>query len=137
MADLVLTGISGLKYEFWLAPVNPQWLSEPGLYVFVGPLGKILYVGETGNFSTRRPGPVHEKWDQAEAYGEVSVFSSVTQGGEAVRQSAERDLIQAYDPPCNEQHTIRGLGGLGATLLSGRPRNALSGLGPIASRKRR
>ena len=134
MADLVLTGISGLKYEFWLAPVNPQWLSQPGLYVFVGPLGKVLYVGETGNFSTRRPGPGHEKWALASTYGKILVFSLVTRVDEAARNYAERDLILAYDPPCNVQNTPRGLG---ATLLTGRPRNALSDLGLLASRKKR
>ena len=132
MADLKLTGISGTTYEFWLAPVNPKWLVAPGLYVFVGPIGKVLYIGETGNFATRQPGPAHEKWAFASLHGSIAIFSVITSGTEATRKAAERDLIAAYDPPCNIQNPFR-------RALSLRREDQLwgrSGLAPLTPRKK-
>ncbi len=115
MASITLTGISGTKYEYEVYDVNAQWFSVPGNYAFVDVNGLPKYIGETGNFATRRPGPSHEKWAKARRYGATHVVAHRHDGGEAARKAEETDLIRAYNPPANSQ----GLRSIFATEGSG------------------
>lgn len=130
MAQFVsLTGASGRPYQYQVCDVNVLWRSVPGNYAFLSGDHLPQYIGETGNFATRRPGPSHEKWAEAQRYGAVMVVAHETSGGEAARKIEEADLIRAYNPPANVQHKptnalAEGLFGLGSgvgrkTLLGG------------------
>ena len=119
MATITLTGISGTKYEYEVCDVNAQWLNVPGNYAMVDANGGLKYIGETNNFATRRPGPSHEKWAEAQRYGATYVIAHLNEGGEAARKAEETDLIRAYNPPANN----RGLRSIFATEgLGGQPR---------------
>ncbi len=61
----------------------------------------ILYVGQTASFAQRLNYlTAHHKWACAEARGATNIMTLVV-WGERVRLALERDLIQTYDPPCN------------------------------------
>jgi len=124
---IILTGITGTRYEYHLASVNGHWNDVPGNYAFIGASGRVLYVGQTGSFAQRRPGPGHEKWVLACNFEPASIFAHVTGGGEVVRLAEELDLIRAYNPPCNVQNNPH------APIH--RQEGALSGLAPPTPRK--
>lgn len=114
MAQTVtLVGLSGRRYLYTLANVNLPWPAVPGNYAFVDRNGNPKYIGETRDFSSRRPGPSHEQWPAAAKQGAQFVIARANPAGESARKAEERDLILAYNPPCNTQHR------LGARLLSG------------------
>lgn len=105
-------GISGTKYTYEVCDVNGAWRDAPGNYVFAR--YEVLdrwvpkYIGETQSFASRMPN--HDMADEARKYGATHVLAHVNNGGVNARQTEERDLIAAYDPPCNTQH--KGLGSL-------------------------
>jgi len=101
---ITLTGYSGTKYEYSLADVNNSWLKVPGNYAFVDGDGWPKYIGQTEDFSSRRPGPDHDKWSEAAGLGATHVIAHANHGGEMSRKVEEADLIRAYDPPANVQH---------------------------------
>jgi hypothetical protein len=119
--NITLTGVTGKPYGYGLCHINGTWNPIPGNYVFLDRRNVPIYVGETVNFSNRRPGPAHEKWQEAIRHGAVAVAAHANHGGEQARKAEETDLIRAYSPPCNVQHRPPAANGLLAeTLLSGR-----------------
>ncbi len=122
MASIFLTGISSKQYQYDLCDVNGDWNHIAGNYVFVNSSGSPKYIGETQDFATRRPGPSHERWKDAQHYGAVLVYAHANHGGEFARKAEEADLIRAYNPPCNTQHKPAGgaLGLFGLVPADGR-----------------
>lgn len=103
------------------------WHDKPGNYLFCkwnGQTWAIQHAGECTSFRTRMPS--HERWPEAlRDYGVTQAFSHINEGGEGARQTEERDIIQAYNPPMNVHHRTDGLGtgglglsGLGRSLLN-------------------
>lgn len=109
--SVTLTGLSGNQYQYEVYDTNVTWNPVPGNYVLAAHVGQTLlteewtpiYIGETGNFATRRPGSSHEKWAEAQRYGATHVMAHRNDGGEAARKAEETDLIRAYSPPANSQ----------------------------------
>lgn len=122
MTTITLTGLSGETYTFNVCDPTGQWYAVGGIYAFADAEGWPKYIGQTGNFQTRRPGPAHPDWHEASRHGANLVLAMKLSGGEEVRRDAERDLIHRYQPPVNQQHRtglaggLFGLGGLGRTL---------------------
>lgn len=118
---IFLTGISGRSYEYAVYPVNADWLNVPGNYAMIDRNMTPKYIGETVDFSSRRPGPSHDKWSEAERHGAILIAAHANHGGETARKAEEADLIRAYNPPANIQHR------LSAALLSRRRGFGLGG----------
>ena len=91
------------------------WNPTAGLYAFADANGNPKYIGETGSFVSRDPGPTHEKWAEATLHGANIILAMVFPGGEVARRAAEADLIRAYNPPANVQMRT------GAGFLTGEP----------------
>jgi hypothetical protein len=109
------TGASGVIQTFYesIAP----WKPVPAIYMFAGRyslLGGwfVAYVGQTGDASDRFPD--HERWSEAQRkYGATHILTHISSPSQSVRESEERDLILALNPPMNVHH---------------RPQNALRSL---------
>ena len=81
-----------------------------GNYAFVKrlPSGNFLplYFGETSNFGSRMPS--HEVWKAAVAMGATHAMAHTRQGGEVIRRTEERDLIEEWNPHLNAQYRTTG-----------------------------
>lgn len=101
-----LRGLSGITYTAQIFPWGTQFNPLGGVYVLSratpkaggGNSHQVLYVGQTGDLSERFDS--HHKVESFRRYGATSlcVFGL---GCEQDRLAAERDLIAAYNPPCN------------------------------------
>jgi len=61
-----------------------------------------VYVGQTGNFQTRDFSNYHKR-EEIEATGSHSIGICLTdQVSDEHRKEMEKDLLEAYDLPCNE-----------------------------------
>jgi hypothetical protein len=117
MASLVnYAGITGQTYPYEICDVNRPWKHVPANYCIAKIQGLIyfvpLYFGETEDIAQRMAG--HNKLSLAAAYGATHILAHTNYLGEAARKAEERDLIRAYNPPCNVQHRSIGPGLLGA-----------------------
>jgi hypothetical protein len=100
----VWTGLSGHQYEYTIYPAGTQWNDVPGCYIFAKrvPQGWVaLYIGQTESFKNRFDD--HHKWPCALRNGATHVHARVNNAGETSRRTEERDLIERYQPTCNEQ----------------------------------
>jgi predicted GIY-YIG superfamily endonuclease len=110
MADvpsIIWPGSSGQKYEYWIFPIETIFKNEPGNYIFSKELNtgywSACYIGQTENLNQRLGD--HEKEACARRNGATHIHAHLTSGGETIRKAEERDLIQKWTPPCNEQLT--------------------------------
>jgi predicted GIY-YIG superfamily endonuclease len=98
-------GLSGKEYKYWIYPMAPSLKEEPGNYIFAGEskpgYWTPCYIGQTENLDKRLGS--HEKEACAKRHGATHIHAHTTSGGEAVRKAEEEDLIQKWQPPCNEQ----------------------------------
>lgn len=106
MSRLTLTGLSDKPYDFDRANPQGTWKAVPGNYAMVDSRGRPVYIGQTGDFSERKPGPAHERWDEARRLGAVAVYAHANWAGEQARKAEEADLIAAYDPPLNKRNRL-------------------------------
>ncbi len=132
MASIRFTGVSGKTYLYQECAQTSFWRKVPGNYAFLDVENGVVYLGETKDFSDRRPGPSHEKWALAKRYDAVKVVAHENNAGEAARKAEEADLIAAYDPPANQQLRPKrpAAQALGNSLLRGAaqaPRKTLLG----------
>jgi excinuclease UvrABC nuclease subunit len=97
-------GRSGLKYLYWIYPIETAFNDAPGNYVFArqSSPGKWspVYIGQSKNVAQRLSS--HEKEECAKRNGatHIHVHSTPT---EADRLSEELDLISRWKPPCNDR----------------------------------
>jgi hypothetical protein len=90
---------------------------------FMGTGWYIRYVGQCSDASDRFTN--HERWNEAvRDHGVTHVLTHISAPNQTVRETEERDLIQAFDPPMNVQHrpsanALRDIQGLGLGALSG------------------
>jgi excinuclease UvrABC nuclease subunit len=101
MADTV----TWLTHEFVVyAQACTTWHDVAGVYIFCGLTPqrqwRAYYIGQADSFQSRLPG--HERWDEAARLGATHVHARVVPQA-ASRDTVERELIQAYQPPLNVQ----------------------------------
>jgi len=98
-------GLSGTEYKYWIYPIGSAFKKEAGNYIFAKETtpGHWLpcYIGQTEDLNDRLGD--HEKEACAKRNGATHIHAHLTAGGEAVRKAEEKDLIQKWRPPCNEQ----------------------------------
>ena len=95
-------GKSGSEYEFDVHPVETNWTTNPGIYIFARDNGNTwtpIYIGQTGNFKQRLV-PSHEKWDCATRNGMTHIHILYEFGGEDARKAIEKDLKDNYRELC-------------------------------------
>ncbi len=96
------TGKSGEKYEFIVYLWGTPFKSLGGIYLVLKKTtnGKydILYVGQTGDMSTRFDD--HHKQGCFDRNGKTHIAVKV-EAVEKTRLAIERDLIDNYNSPCN------------------------------------
>lgn len=102
-----LEGISGNDYEFLGYPIGTELARQARIYAFArlnrDNLWEIIYIGETQDFSDRAGSLTgHHKWWCIEMYEATYVFLHQVWGGKDDLLLIEADLIENYDPPCND-----------------------------------
>lgn len=101
--SITFTGDSGAKYRFEVHPLRTTFRAVGGVYVLLrlDPDGyKVLYVGETGDLSTR--------FDNHHRAGSFNLHRAthIAVAGESLaarRLAVETDIRRYYCPPCNQQ----------------------------------
>jgi hypothetical protein len=99
-------GKSGNKYVFSIHALNTTFNAVGGVYVFTkatqtaagGQTHKVIYVGQTGDLSSRFTD--HHKQVCINGNGANSICVR-GEADEATRLAIEKDLVDAYNPPCN------------------------------------
>jgi len=98
-------GLSGKEYQYWIYPMGASFKKDPGNYIFAKESSQThwtpCYIGQTENLNERLGD--HEKEACAKRNGTTHIHAHLTTGGESVRKAEEKDLIQRWKPPCNEQ----------------------------------
>jgi hypothetical protein len=98
-------GQTGKEYQYWIYPIGNSFKEEPGNYIFAKETKpgywKPCYIGQTENLDKRLGD--HEKESCAIRNGATHIHAHLNNGGEATRKAEEKDLIQEWKPPCNEQ----------------------------------
>ena len=112
--NITLSGISGKQYIFDLfsfdefEELNGVFASRPGVYLFTrrsiaenGYIHDLIYLGETGNLSERFSN--HHKKDEIMSHHANCIGIHGVVGSDEDRKEFEKDILSAYDFPCNEQ----------------------------------
>ena len=103
MPNLKLSDNTGTEYTFEVYPKDTTFNDVAGVYLFTkrdsNKTHDILYIGETESFRDRPLGWGHEKWGSAIRMGLTHICVLQTSN----RESIERKLIAAYNPPLNER----------------------------------
>lgn len=102
ICNLWFNGKDGSDYLFEVFPRDQAFNPVSAVYAFLTEPdgnGKVLYIGQTENLKTRFYD--HHKWDEAICRG--FKYIAVYQCSLLMLDYVERNLIQEYDPPCNEQ----------------------------------
>lgn len=95
----------GTRYEYTVCRFDLPWNDVPGIYIFVRWSGSAwvpLYIGQADSLKSRLCAS-HECWPKAVALGATHVLARWVPNALA-RETEERRLIEAYDPPLNVQH---------------------------------
>lgn len=105
-AVITLLGTSGKGYTYFAFPLPIRFADLPavaGNYAFAVQQSAgygIIYVGETGDFSTRFQ--YHHKLACAHRHGMTHLLAHITPEGQAARLLEEADLKASHNPPCND-----------------------------------
>jgi hypothetical protein len=106
MADLgsiVWIGKSGKKYTHWLYKMGTEFLATPANYIFCKQSGngyQAIYIGQTGNISERFDN--HHKMPCITKNGATHICVHKSSESESERCVEESDLIENYQPICNQ-----------------------------------
>ena len=106
MTTVSFTGASGTKYRFGVYDLDGDLNAIAGVYVVTnryetaqGRYGHtVIYFGQTGDLGDRFDD--HHKADCFADFGANSLCFHAD-GDEQSRLAKESDLIEAYNPPCN------------------------------------
>lgn len=104
---LTLSGESGKQYEFNVYNMDTEFNAIGAVYCVSertesaskSPSHSKIYIGQTGDLSTRFDN--HHKADCFQQYG-ANCISVHKDGDEDSRLKKEKDLIAAYNLPCND-----------------------------------
>ncbi len=107
IGTLTLTGASGNKYQFNVYPFNTEFKAIPVVYYISKRTQKAegsgshskIYIGETNDLSERFDGHHKASCFKRNNANSISIHQ---EANEAKRLKVERDLIDAYEPPCND-----------------------------------
>ncbi len=98
-------GLSGREYKYWIHPIGASFKEEAGNYIFAKEAKPgywtPCYIGQTENLEKRLGD--HEKEACAKRNGATHIHAHTNPAGETTRKAEEKDLIQKWKPPCNEQ----------------------------------
>lgn len=104
---LDLKGASGKVYKFRRYPIDSDWISVSAVYIVIRKQKKtdgsysykIIYIGQTDDLKARHSS--HHKQDCFDKNGATHLCVLIEElEGERLR--IERDLINNYQPICNE-----------------------------------
>jgi GIY-YIG catalytic domain len=106
ISTMTTKGLSGAEYAFGVYPMDQSFKAVGGVYVITrryqksggGYAHDFIYVGETGDFSTRFDD--HHKADCFTRHNATCICTLVNDD-EDERLSIEDDLIKRHSPPCN------------------------------------
>ena len=98
-----------LDSTFTVYDTGATWNDVAGVYIFASlrrdqhgnQRWYAYYIGQTQSFRDRIPN--HEEWPEAARLGATHIHARV-ETSEDTRLDLERRLIQANQPPLNEQH---------------------------------
>jgi len=107
ISDATFTGKSGTKYSFQAFPMDQAFKAVGGVYAVTrryknsngGYSHEIIYVGQTGDLSTRFDD--HHKADCFTKHKATCICVHVDDDEDS-RLSKEDDLIKKHNPPCND-----------------------------------
>ena len=98
-------GQSGTEYQYEVFPIDTEFRPLPGNYIYAGQSEDgqwiPLYVAQTRDMHQRLEG--HEKLQDAIGYGATHIHMHFSTAGQAARCTEERDLINRWQPCCNER----------------------------------
>ncbi len=106
IADVTFNGKSGARYSFNVYSLDTEFESIGAVYAFTKRTVKkdqgshgLLYIGETEDLSERIPN--HEKWPCVSQH-DGNCICVHRDNDKDSRLEKETDLIQNYEPPCND-----------------------------------
>ena len=107
ISTMTFTGYSGTEYQFNVWTRDTDFNDVGGVYIFSNRNSQttrhtVLYVGQTSSFKDRRL-QFHEQWQKCANQRGGNVICTYQESDETRCRRIERDLINAYDPPCNKQ----------------------------------
>ncbi|MDE2744722.1 MAG: hypothetical protein OXI41_01880 [Chloroflexota bacterium] len=98
------TGFSGTEYEYYIYEIGQTFDAVPGNYIFARETSpnrfSPIYIGQTGDLSERFDS--HHKMPCIRRAGATHIHAHKNSGGQAARLAEERDLIRAWNTPCND-----------------------------------
>lgn len=98
-------GKSGKKYNYHVYPIGTNFVAQPGNYIFAKKNAKgywvPVYIGQTDNLQRRLSN--HNEAACVRRNGGTHVHAHLNVI-ERDRLAEEKDLIQYWKPPCNDQH---------------------------------
>lgn len=100
--SITLKGRSGAMYQFSLYPWGTPFTTVGGVYAVLrrDPDGyAVIYVGQTGNLSERFDAHHRAACFDRHRKSHIAVLA---EGSEQRRLTIEKDLINGYNPPCNQ-----------------------------------
>lgn len=121
MRDFQIPSKNGNTYTFKVYDPYGDWNPVGGVYIFLRPSLRAdwdyLYIGQTEDFSKRMP-PNHERWEEARRRG-ATVIGATAIRSVPERLGLEKELIQRFQPPMNDQLTNGLIGAQMGGLLGG------------------
>lgn len=97
-------GQSGQEYQYEVHPIDAAFQSLPGNFIYAkqGEDGSWVpvYIAQTRGMHQRLEG--HVSVNDAIANGATHIHAHYDKSGQAARCSEERDLVQRWQPVCND-----------------------------------
>lgn len=98
-------GQSGKEYLYEIFPIDASFSALPGNYIYAQQAEDgswvPIYIAQTRDLHQRLEG--HVKMDDAVQNGATHIHAHYDTSGQATRCSEERDLIQQWQPVCNDR----------------------------------
>ena len=102
---VVWTGADGTRYEYTVHSLNTDWYDVPGNYIFTKQNSQgqwvAIYIGETGSLRDRLSGD-HENYPCGKRHGMTHIHAHTSSKVRTDRLAEEKNLVQRYNPPCND-----------------------------------
>ena len=97
-------GASGESYTYHISKRGASFKAAPGNYIFAKETSPgrwtPIYIGQTENLHDRLDG--HNEEPCADRNGATHIHTHLNTAGKQARLAEETDLIQRWEPPCNQ-----------------------------------